>query len=70
MFSKELHHAGHTKRFSIQENGRDGWDVREEQDNRVLREACYTDWHRVERALSAFTQEIGQLEDSGWRADR
>jgi len=68
MFSKELHNGGHTKRFSIRENGRDGWDVREEQDDRVLRETCYTDWHRVERALSAFRQEIGQLEDRGWRS--
>ncbi|HEY7055233.1 MAG TPA: hypothetical protein VH458_01850 [Vicinamibacterales bacterium] len=69
MFSKELHHGGHTKKFSIQENGRDGWDVREEHDDRVLREASYSDWHRVERALTAFTLEIGQLEDRGWRAD-
>jgi hypothetical protein len=43
--------------------------VREEHDDRVLREASYSDWHRVERALSAFTLEIGQLEDRGWRAD-
>ena len=39
-----------------------------EQDDHVLREACYTDWHRVERALTAFRQEIGQLEDRGWRS--
>jgi hypothetical protein len=68
MFSKELHHAGHTKRFSIRENERDGWDVREEQDNQVLKHVRYTDWHRVERALTVFTLEIGQLEDRGWRS--
>jgi len=67
MFAKELHHAGHVKRFSIREN-QDGWDVREEQDNRVLREVRYTDWHRVERAMNVFALQIGQLEDRGWRS--
>jgi len=68
MFAKELHNEGHVKRFSIRENGNDGWDVREEQDDRVLRHVRYTDWHRVERALNVFALQIGQLEDRGWRS--
>ncbi len=68
MFAKELHNDGHTRRFSIRENGKDGWDVREEQDDRVLRHVSYTDWHRVERALDTFQAQIGQLEDRGWRS--
>jgi hypothetical protein len=68
MFAKELHNAGHVKKFSISENGTDGWEVREEQDNQVLRQVRYTDWHRVERALTVFALEIGQLEDRGWRS--
>jgi len=68
MFAKELHNDGHIRRFSIRENGRDGWDVREEQDDRVLRQVSYSDWHRVERALNSFRVQIGQLEDRGWRS--
>jgi hypothetical protein len=67
MFVKELHRAGHTKRFSIEQQGGDGWDVRLEQDNRVLKQMRYTDWHRVERALTKFAMEIGELEELGWR---
>jgi hypothetical protein len=68
MFVKELHLAGHTKRFSVEQQGGDGWDVRSEQDNRVLKQTRYTDWHRVERALILFALEIGELEQLGWRA--
>ena len=28
-----------------------GWEVREERDNGVVRSATYTDWHRVERLV-------------------
>ena len=31
-----------------------GWEVREEQDDRVVRDIKYTDWHRVERAIQMF----------------
>ena len=68
MFSKELRFAGHVKRFLISGIGRDGWEVREEQDERVIKQIRYTDWHRVERALSMFNLEIGELEDQGWVA--
>ena len=30
---------------------RQGWEVREERDNQVVRRAHLTDWHRVERAM-------------------
>ena len=68
MFSKELRFAGHVKRFLISGMGRDGWEVREEQDEQVVKQIRYTDWHRVERALGMFTLEIGELEDKGWIA--
>jgi hypothetical protein len=68
MFAKELRQEGHTRKFSIQDLGRDGWEVREEQDDRVLKQVCYTDWHRVERALSMFNLQIGELEGRGWSA--
>ena len=31
----------------------EGWQVREE-DSHVVRQATYTDWHRVERAVARF----------------
>lgn len=68
MFAKELRQAGHIRKFSISERGGQGWEVREIQDDRVLKQICYTDWHRVERALHVFTMQIGDLERQGWRA--
>jgi len=68
MFSKELRFAGHVKCFLINRSGREGWEVREEQDQQVIKQVRYTDWHRVERALGLFNLEIGQLESQGWVA--
>jgi hypothetical protein len=66
MFAKELRQEGHTRKFSIKDRGRDGWEVREEQDDQVLKQVCYTDWHRVERAMSVFHLQIVELEGLGW----
>jgi hypothetical protein len=68
MFAKELRCAGHIRRFSIRDAGPSGWEVRDEHDNRVLKHVHYTDWHRVERALSMFTLQIDDLESNGWSA--
>jgi len=68
LFSKELRFAGHVRCFLINRLGREGWEVREEQDRQVVKQIRYTDWHRVERALSLFNMEIGQLESEGWIA--
>ena len=66
MFAKELSRAGHTRKFSIRDLGASGWEIRDEQDDRVLKQVCYTDWHRVERALNMFNLQIDELEDAGW----
>ena len=68
MFAKELIHAGHTRRFIVSEAGEVGWEFREEQDSRIVRCVHYTDWHRVERALSAIRRRVSELEDAGWRS--
>ena len=44
---------GMTKRVVIT-RGAVGWDVREEHDSHVVKQATYQDWHRVERAMHAF----------------
>jgi hypothetical protein len=68
MFTKELTHAGHRRRFSIASKGEAGWVVRDVQDEQVLKEVCYTDWHRVERAQQMFNILIDELENDGWAA--
>lgn len=66
MFVKELSRGGHTRTFSIKAMGPAGWEVRAEQDNRVLKQVRYNDWHRVERALNMFNLQIDELENAGW----
>ena len=66
MFTKELHQEGHTKKFSVSERRADGWEIRTEEDDRVLKQAVYSDWHRVERAVSMFNLQIDELESRGW----
>jgi hypothetical protein len=53
MVTRERVESGHTLRFTVT-RGPVGWDVREERDSRIVREANYTDWHRVERAIQVF----------------
>ena len=67
MFTRELTHSGHVRRFSIREARGHGWVVREEEDSRVVRQARYQDWHRVERAILAMQRQVSELEARGWR---
>jgi hypothetical protein len=66
MFSQELTHAGHVRRFEITSHGADGWEMRVEEDSAVLRRQWYTDWHRVERALTRVAIEVAELQNAGW----
>jgi hypothetical protein len=67
MFAKELVHDGHVRRFSVSDAGQEGWEVRVEEDAAVVRRLCYTDWHRVERALGSITLEVQALVSNGWQ---
>ena len=53
MLTREFVHDGHTHRVTLTRSEA-GWAVREERDDRVVRDINYTDWHRVERALQMF----------------
>ena len=66
MYLRTLSNAHQTRRFTIQRSAQAGWEVREEQDSRLIRSAFYRDWHRVERARMAFAREAAKLEDDGW----
>jgi hypothetical protein len=68
MFAKELVQAGHTRRFIVTKAGSSGWEIREEQDSRIVRRVQYTDWHRVERALFSICSRVSELEQAGWRS--
>jgi hypothetical protein len=43
-----------------------GWRVVQRADTTVVRDAHYTDWHRVERARRAFAVEMTSLRAEGW----
>jgi hypothetical protein len=64
-FIKQIKNRDHVRRYSILPT-QSGWEVLQEQDSRVVKQICYTDWHRVERARRAFTLEVSNLRDQGW----
>ena len=66
MYSRRFQKASHIRKFTITSTGASGWEVRDEQDSRVIRWVRYRDWHRVERARMAFALEAALLEESGW----
>lgn len=70
MYLKELCQAGHVRKFTITKYGESGWEVRDQQDGRVLRQVYYRDWHRVERAANMFDILTDDLENRGWAPTR
>lgn len=66
MYLRQLTNAQQTRRFTIQKLAAAGWQIRVEHDSRIVWTACYTDWHRVERARMVFAREAAQLEGDGW----
>jgi hypothetical protein len=66
MYERTLTKADHVRRFSITQQPNLGWEVREETDDSVTRQALYADWHRVERARRAFALEAMTLHQAGW----
>jgi hypothetical protein len=66
MYTRLFQKATHTRKFTISAAEESGWEVRDEQDSRVIRWVLYRDWHRVERARRAFALEAATLEERGW----
>lgn len=64
--SRILQRPGHTRRFIIARMAGSGWEVREEEDSRIVRTARYTDWHRVERARAIIDLRVSTLAGEGW----
>jgi hypothetical protein len=66
MLSRMLQRPGHTRRFVIARADAWGWEVREEEDSRIVRAARYSDWHRVERARALIDLQVSALAGEGW----
>ena len=65
MFSKSLRYHEQTRRYSIAQTD-SGWEVREERDSELIKQVCYQDWHRVERAMRSITIQLNDLQSKGW----
>ena len=57
--------GSHTVRCVVVDHA-EGWEVREERDSVVLRDAIRGDWHRVERDLLLFDGRAAVLRQQGW----
>jgi hypothetical protein len=68
-FAKTLQKDSHVRRYEILPDV-NGWRVLEREDSRVIRDAVYSDWHRVERARRAFVVEMTSLRNEGWTDSR
>jgi hypothetical protein len=67
MFSISLRNADHIRHYSIDSHERSGWEVKLEEDCELTHRVCYQDWHRVERALAVFKDEVSDLTARGWQ---
>ena len=65
LLTATLARADHVCSFCIRPLA-DGWEVSKREDDRVVQEQCYSDWHRVERTLTRFNGEIAALREQGW----
>ena len=64
-FTQTLQLQNETRRYSIVTTD-DGWEVREERDSQLVRQAHYQDWHRVERARRSIANALDDLRIQGW----
>jgi hypothetical protein len=66
IFSRRLRSQEHIKEFVVDEADDRGWEVREEEDHRIVKRTWMRDWHRVENAMMRFGLEATQLQRAGW----
>ena len=66
IFSKRLKSQEHIKEFVVDDPDDRGWEVREEEDHRIVKRTWMRDWHRVENAMMRFGLEATQLQRAGW----
>jgi hypothetical protein len=66
IFTKRLRSQDHVREFVVDEADEHGWEVREEQDHRIIKRTWLHDWQRVENAMMGFSLEAMQLQRAGW----
>jgi hypothetical protein len=66
IFSRRLRSQEHTKAFVVDEADDRGWEVREEEDHRIVKRTLVRDWHRVENAMMRFAVQATMLQRAGW----
>ena len=66
IFTRQLRSRDHVKAFVVDEADERGWEVREEEDHRILRRTWLHEWHHVENAVMRFSLQADQLERAGW----
>jgi hypothetical protein len=66
IFAKFFRSQDHTRSFVVDKASDEGWEVREEQDNQVVKRTWLHDWHRVENAMMRFALQAMQLQSAGW----
>jgi len=62
--------ANHVRSFHVHPAHLVGWEAAEREDQQVVQQRRYTDWHRVERAITHFKRKIAVLLEQGWREPR
>jgi hypothetical protein len=66
IFAKRFRSEDHTRSFVVDGVDDRGWEVREEQDNQVVKRTWLRDWHRVEHAMMRFGIAAMKLQRAGW----
>jgi hypothetical protein len=66
VFATTLVRADHSRSFDIRTARSDGWEAAAQEDQHVVEQQHYTDWHGVERTIGRFMRTIAELREQGW----
>jgi hypothetical protein len=66
LLATTLVRAAHVRSFHVRSARLAGWEAAEHDDQRVVQQQRYTDWHRVEQTLVRSAREIAELREQGW----
>ncbi len=66
IFAKHLSARHHIRSFIVGEADERGWEVREQEDDRVIRTMWTHNWYGVEKAMMRFAIEAVRLRSDGW----
>ena len=67
MFFREFTLADHSRRFTVAPAAIGGWELCITEDRALIKRTYFSDWHRVERAMTALEREMSELISKGWR---